>query len=171
MEYINKFLSVKDIANILVVSNEVVNTWLRKGFIKYSLAGNLQKIRPEDFLEYLKKIGNSDYAMKEFERDIKMFLGEKAFNEAKTVAEMKSLWEKYPEIMKEVIFNKGILGHIVSSRSGKDNDSLKQHPFKDFGKAEKYINEAETIEEKVKRVAEVKNYIKGTGSKPWDEDK
>ncbi len=78
---------------------------------------------------------------------------------------------KYPEIMKEVTFNKGILGHIVGSRSGKDNDSLKQHPFKDFGKAEKYINEAETIEEKAKRVAEVKNYIKGTGSKPWDEDK
>ena len=77
MKNINNFLSTADIGKILDVSRLVVNTWLRKGYIKFSLVGNLQKIRSEDLLEYLKGLGNSKTAMANFEKDIRDYLREK----------------------------------------------------------------------------------------------
>ncbi|MBA7526152.1 hypothetical protein ES705_18313 [subsurface metagenome] len=73
----NDFLSVFDVGKILDVSKEVVNTWLRKGKIKYSLAGRLQKIRKDDLLYYLKRIGNSPESMEDFERGIENYLAQK----------------------------------------------------------------------------------------------
>lgn len=77
MENKNGFLSVFEIGKLLDVSKEVVNTWLRKGYIKYSLVGNLQKIRSKDLLEYLKGLGNSQTAMANFEKDIENYFREK----------------------------------------------------------------------------------------------
>jgi len=77
MNDINNFLSTADIGKLLDVSRLVVNTWLRKGYIKYSLVGNLQKVRSGDLLEYLKGLGNSPGAMRDFERDIRDYLREK----------------------------------------------------------------------------------------------
>ena len=157
MENKNGFLSVFEIGKLLDVSKEVVNTWLRKGYIKYSLVGNLQKIRSKDLLEYLKKIGNSDYAMKEFAKDIEMYFKKKA------------LAKKGSKVTFDVFSDEGEK-RIVGYRPGKDNDPFTSDPFKDFEESEeakKYINEAENQEERAKRFAEVKNYIKGTGKKPW----
>ena len=78
MENKNGFLSVFEIGKLLDVSKEVVNSWLRKGYIKYSLVGNLQKIRSKDLLEYLKGLGNSPVAMDNFKRDIENYFREKA---------------------------------------------------------------------------------------------
>ena len=77
MEKTNNFLSTADVGKLLDVSKPVVITWLRKGYIKYSLVGHLQKIREKDLLEYLKRIGNSPGAMRDFERDIKECLRKK----------------------------------------------------------------------------------------------
>lgn len=77
MENTNNFLSTADTGEILDVSKQVVVTWLRKGYIKYSIVGNLQKIRAKDLLEYLKGLGNSKTAMASFERDIKDYLRQK----------------------------------------------------------------------------------------------
>ena len=77
MENMNNFLSTADIGRILDVSRLVVNSWLRKGYIKYSLVGNLQKVRSKDLLEYLKGLGNSPGAMRDFERDIRDYLRQK----------------------------------------------------------------------------------------------
>ena len=77
MKNINNFPSTADIGKILDVSRLVVNTWLRKGYIKFSLVGNLQKIRSRDLLEYLKGLGNSKTAMANFEKDIRDYLKEK----------------------------------------------------------------------------------------------
>lgn len=77
MRNTNDFLSVSEVGKLLDVSKEVVNSWLRKGYIKYSLAGNLQKIRKEDLLDYLKKVGNSPGAMLNFKKDIENYLQEK----------------------------------------------------------------------------------------------
>ena len=77
MENKNNFLSTADIGRLLDVSRLVVNTWLRKGYIKYSLVGNLQKIRSKDLLEYLKNLGNSPGAMANFEKDIRDYLRQK----------------------------------------------------------------------------------------------
>lgn len=73
----NDFLSVSEVGKLLDVSKEVVNTWLRKGYIEYSLIGHLQKIRSEDLLEYLKNLGNSPGAMRDLEKDIKDCIREK----------------------------------------------------------------------------------------------
>lgn len=78
MENTNNFLSVVETGKILDVSKEVVNTWLRKGYIKYSLVGRLQKIRSEDLLEYLENLGNSPAAMENFKRNIENYFREKA---------------------------------------------------------------------------------------------
>jgi excisionase family DNA binding protein len=77
MENTNNFLSVVETGKILDVSKEVVNTWLRKGYIKYSLVGRLQKIRSKDLLEYLKSLGNSPVAMDNFRRDIDNYFRQK----------------------------------------------------------------------------------------------
>jgi len=77
MENTNNFLSTADIGKLLDVSRLVVNTWLRKGYIKYSLVGHLQKIRSEDLLEYLRNLDNSPGAMRDFERDIENYLRQK----------------------------------------------------------------------------------------------
>lgn len=77
MENTNNFLSVVETGKILDVSKEVVNTWLRKGYIKYSLVGRLQKIRSKDLLEYLKSLGNSPVAMENFKRDIDNYFRQK----------------------------------------------------------------------------------------------
>ena len=73
----NNFLSTADIGKLLDVSRLVVNTWLRKGYIKYSLVGHLQKIRSEDLLEYLRNLNNSPGAMRDFKRDIENYLRQK----------------------------------------------------------------------------------------------
>ena len=163
MENINNFLSVTDIAKILDVSVEAVNSWLKKGFIKYSLVGNLQKIRSKNLLEYLKGLGNSDYAMKEFSHDIKFYLTEKALEEAKTTEEVKALVEKDPKMFNDVMLNSKshLPGSIIGSSKGKNG------LFKDSKEAEKYLSEAKTLEEKAKRYAEILNYEEGTGDKPW----
>ncbi|MBA7495753.1 hypothetical protein ES702_06342 [subsurface metagenome] len=77
MENTNNFLSTADIGKLLDVSRLVVNTWLRKGYIKYSLVGHLQKIRSEDLLEYLRNLNNSPGAMRDFKRDIENYLRQK----------------------------------------------------------------------------------------------
>jgi len=127
IEKTNGYLSVTDVSKILDISREVVNSWLRKGYIEYALTGNLRKIRPEYLLEYLKKLGNSPGVMINFKESIENYLIEK--NEMK---------------------------------------KFKRTPFEDFKKAEKYINEAKNQEERAKRFAKVKNYIEGTGPKPWE---
>ena len=73
----NNFLSTADVGRILDVSRLVVNNWVRKGYIKYSLVGHLQKIRAEDLLEYLKNLGNSEAEIIKFEKDIENYLKQK----------------------------------------------------------------------------------------------
>lgn len=77
MENTNNFLSTADVGRILDVSRLVVNNWVRKGYIKYSLIGHLQKIRSKDLLEYLRNLGNSPAAMADFEKGIKNYLAQK----------------------------------------------------------------------------------------------
>jgi len=77
MKYTNNFLSTADIGKILDVSKPVVITWLRKGYIKYSLVGHLQKVRSKDLLEYLKKLGNPETEMNNFKKDIENYLKQK----------------------------------------------------------------------------------------------
>lgn len=77
MENNNNFLSTADVGKILDVSKPVVITWLRKGLIKYSLVGHLQKIRSGDLIEYLGNLGNSPAAMAGFEKDIRDYIREK----------------------------------------------------------------------------------------------
>jgi len=77
MENNNNFLSTADVGKILDVSKPVVITWLRKGLIKYSLVGHLQKIRAGDLLKYLEGLGNSQTAMNNFKRDIENYLRQK----------------------------------------------------------------------------------------------
>ena len=78
MENTNNCLSITDVAKILDISREAVNSWLVKDYIKYSIIGNLKKIRSEDLLEYLKNLGNSPAAMEKFKRDIENYFREKA---------------------------------------------------------------------------------------------
>lgn len=78
MENTNNCLSITDVAKILDISREAVNSWLVKDYIKYSIIGNLKKIRSEDLLEYLKNLGNSPAAMENFKRDIENYFREKA---------------------------------------------------------------------------------------------
>lgn len=100
MKNINSFLSVTGIAKILEVSREVVNTWLRKGYIKYSLVGNLRKIRPEDLLEYLENLGNDKLAMANFRKNIAKYLYQKYKNEEylKEAKTQEDLIKRYAEI-------------------------------------------------------------------------
>jgi len=77
MENMNDFLSSFDIGELLGVSKEVINNWLREGRIKFSSVGNLRKVRAKHLLEYLKNSGNSPGAMKDFERDIENYLSQK----------------------------------------------------------------------------------------------
>lgn len=77
MENVNTFLSTADVGKICDVSKQVVITWLRKGYIKYSLIGHLQKIRAEDLIKYLEDLGNSKIAMAGFDKDIRDYLKEK----------------------------------------------------------------------------------------------
>jgi len=74
---INNYLSVTDIGKILDVSREVVNTWLRKKYMKYAWVGNLRKVRAEELIKYLESLGNSKTAMANFKRDIENYLREK----------------------------------------------------------------------------------------------
>lgn len=77
MKNTNSYLSVSDIGRVLEVSREVVNTWLRKKYIKYSRTGRLRRVRAEDLMEYLGSLGNSKTAMANFEKDTKDYLREK----------------------------------------------------------------------------------------------
>jgi len=74
MEPINNYLSVTDIGKILDVSREVVNTWLRKKYMKYAWIGNLRKVRAEELIKYLEGLGNSKTAMADFDKDIRDYL-------------------------------------------------------------------------------------------------
>ena len=78
MENTNNCLSITDVAKILDISREAVNSWLVKDYIKYSIIGNLKKIRSEDLLEYLENLGNSPAAMENFKRNIENYFREKA---------------------------------------------------------------------------------------------
>ena len=80
MEYMNKFISVTDVSKILDISREAVNSWLVKDYIKYSIIGNLRKIRPGDLLQYLKNLGNSEIEMIDFKKDIDNYLKQKYGN-------------------------------------------------------------------------------------------
>lgn len=77
MENTNNCFSITDVAKILGISREAVNSWLVKGYIEYSIIGNLKKIRSGDLIKYLGNLGNSPGAMAGFERDIKDYLREK----------------------------------------------------------------------------------------------
>jgi len=74
----NNYLSGTDIAKILEVSPQAINSWLRKGEIKYVSIGHLRKVRAVDLLEYLKNLGNSSEAMAGFKKDIENYLKDKA---------------------------------------------------------------------------------------------
>ena len=77
MENTNNRFSITDVAKILGISREAVNSWLVKGYIEYSIIGNLKKIRSGDLIEYLRNLGNSKTAIAGFEKDIKDYLREK----------------------------------------------------------------------------------------------
>lgn len=77
MKNTNNYLSITEIAEILEVSRGAVNDWLKKGYIKYSLAGNLRKVSSKNLLKYLIKLGNSPGAMRDFERGIENYLAQK----------------------------------------------------------------------------------------------
>jgi len=84
----NRYLTAYDIADILDVSKVTVYSWMQKGYIEFSLSGNLQRVTKENLLKYLKEIGNSPGAMKDFEEDIDNFFRQKDeineyFNELK----------------------------------------------------------------------------------------
>lgn len=66
----NRYLTAFDIAEILDVSRAVVYSWMKKGYLEFSLSGNLQRATKDNLLKYLKKIGNSQGAMKDYEEDI-----------------------------------------------------------------------------------------------------
>ena len=150
----NGFLTVSDIAGIFKISRQAVGEWIKDKRLKFYQVSNTKRIRPEDLLQYLKDRGNSDYVMKKFEHDIRVFL------------EKKALAEKGSKVEFDIFSDRGEK-KIVDYKSGKNNDPFTKHPFKDFEKAEKYINEAKTPGEKAKRYAKVKSYKKGKGKKLW----
>jgi excisionase family DNA binding protein len=177
----NRYLNAYDIAEILNVSKVTVYSWMQKGYIEFSLSGNLQRVTRENLLKYLKKIGNSQGAMKDFEEDIDNFFRQKDeinkwFLEAKNDEEkvkrvaMLSGGENERRANR---FKDGIKELLEKYKIAKAND-----PFKASEEAEKYINESKTPEEKTKRVAEVNNYTfkllkheEKIIPKPWNEDK
>ncbi len=73
----NRYLNAYDIADILGVSRVTVYSWIQKGYLEFSLSGNLQRVTKENLLKYLKKIGNSPGAMRDFEEDIDNFFRQK----------------------------------------------------------------------------------------------
>lgn len=73
----NNYLSITDISEILCMSRSAVDSWMVKGYIKFSIIGNLRKIRSEDLIKYLRKLGNSPVAMEGFKRDIENYLKQK----------------------------------------------------------------------------------------------
>ncbi|MBA7496900.1 hypothetical protein ES702_07509 [subsurface metagenome] len=77
MRNTNNYLSVSDIGRILEVSREVVNTWLRKNYMRYARVGHLRKVRTGELIKYLEGLGNSKTAMANFERDIRDYIREK----------------------------------------------------------------------------------------------
>jgi len=52
----NRYLDAFDIAEILGVSRVTVYTWTKRGFLDFSLAGNLQRVTRENLLKYLKRL-------------------------------------------------------------------------------------------------------------------
>ena len=78
MENTNNYLSITDVGKVLGICREAVNSWVVKGYIEYSIVGNLRKIRAGDLIKYLGKLGKSPKAMANFEKDIKNYLREKA---------------------------------------------------------------------------------------------
>jgi len=168
----NGFLTVKDIAEIFKISTQAVYEWMKDDRLKFYQVTNTKRIKPEDLLQYLKDRGNSEIVMKEFKHDIEFYLMEKALREAKTPKEVMALREKDPKMFDDVMMNikSHLPGSIVGYEKGGNDDPFKSDPFKDFEESEeakKYINEAETSEEKAKRFAEVKNYKEGKCDKPW----
>jgi len=77
MNNTNNYLSITDIAKILDVSRGAVNNWLKKGYMKYVLTGNLWKVNSRELIKYLRGLGNSKTAMANFEKDIRDYLREK----------------------------------------------------------------------------------------------
>ena len=168
----NGFLTVKDMSEIFGISVQAVYDWIKDKRLNTYQISSRKRIRPEDLLQYLKDRGNSDFTMKEFEHDINFYLMEKALGEAKTPEEVMALQEKDPKMFGDVMLNSKthLPGSIVGYEKGKNDDPYKSDPFKDFEEskeAEKYINEAETPEEKAERFAKVKNYKEGKCDKPW----
>lgn len=168
----NQYLTIKEVAEILDVTDRAVQKWVQDGRLKSYKVGGNYRIRPQDLLDYLENLGNPPFAMKEFNHDIYFYLTEKAMDEAKSPEEIKALLEKDPKMFDDVMMNtkKHLPGSIVGYEKGKNDDPYKSNPFKDFEEskeAEKYLSEAETPEEKAKRFAEVKNYKEGKCSKPW----
>jgi len=163
MQNKDQYITTVDISKILEVTAVAVQKWIVGGRLKSYRVGGNYRVRPVDLLEYLKELGNSDYAMKEFSHDIKFYLTEKALEEAKTPEEVKALVEKDPKMFNDVMLNSKshLPGSIIGSSKGKSE------PFKDSKEAEKYLGEAKTLEEKAKRYAEILNYREGTGDKPW----
>ena len=182
----NRYLNAFDIAEILGVSRVTVYTWMQKGYLEFSLSGNLQRVTKENLLKYLKKIGNSQGAMKDFEEDIDNFFRQKdEINE--WVNEVRGNKKELPEeFVKRVAM---VSGGENERRANRFKDGIKEllekhkiaeanDPFKASEEAEKYINESKTPEEKTKRVAEVNNYTfkllkheEKIIPKPWNEDK
>ncbi len=96
----NRYLTAFDIANILDVNRATVYEWMKKGYIEFSLSGNLQRVTKENLLKYLEKIGNSPGAMKDFEEDIDNYFRQKDeineyLNEVKAYDETGSYSEEY----------------------------------------------------------------------------
>ena len=168
----NGFLTVKDMSEIFGISVQAVYDWINDKRLKTYQISSRKRIKPEDLLQYLKDRGNSEITMKEFKHDIEFYLMEKAMDEAKTPEEVMALQEKDPKMFDDVMMNSKshLPGNIVGSGKGKNDDPFKTDPFKvleESEEAEKYLNEAETPEEKAKRFAEVKNYKEGKCDKPW----
>lgn len=73
----NKYLTIKEIGEILDVTRQAVQQWVVERRLKSSKVGRSYRILPEDLLEYLKGLGNSLGAMINFKKDIEDYLKQK----------------------------------------------------------------------------------------------
>ncbi|MBA7496376.1 hypothetical protein ES702_06984 [subsurface metagenome] len=79
----NEFLTVTDIAKIFDLSRQAVDGWLNEGRLKFYRIGNIRRIEPKILIKYLKSVGNSPGAMRDFKRDIENHLSQKYGKKAK----------------------------------------------------------------------------------------
>lgn len=73
----NRYLTVNDIADLLDESKVTIDSWIKKGYLEFSLFGNLKKVTKENLLKCLEKIDKSQDEIKNFEEDIYNFFRQK----------------------------------------------------------------------------------------------